>query len=63
MRQTNTTGRKEHIGKVVKQMHAYEHHRVKNGGHLSIRTAPDGRKYVWNPTKGFRRWVPDKVTT
>ena len=24
---------------------------------ISIRTAPDGRKYEWHPTKGFRRWV------
>lgn len=25
--------------------------------HLQIRTAPDGRKYEWHPTKGFRRWI------
>lgn len=24
---------------------------------ISVRTAPDGRKYEWHPTKGFRRWV------
>lgn len=24
---------------------------------VSTRTAPDGRKYEWHPTKGFRRWV------
>lgn len=24
---------------------------------ISIRTAPDGRKYEWHPTKGFRRWA------
>jgi hypothetical protein len=24
---------------------------------ISIRTAPDGRKYECHPTKGFRRWV------
>jgi len=27
---------------------------------ISIRTAPDGRKYEWHPTKGFRRWIPTK---
>jgi hypothetical protein len=25
--------------------------------HLQIRTTPDGRKYEWHPTKGFRRWI------
>lgn len=24
---------------------------------ISIRIAPDGRKYEWHPTKGFRRWA------
>lgn len=27
------------------------------GSRLSIRTAPDGRKFEWHPTKGFRRYV------
>jgi hypothetical protein len=29
----------------------------KPNSHLQIRTAPDGRKYEWHPTKGFRRWI------
>ena len=29
----------------------------KPNAHLQIRTAPDGRKYEWHSTKGFRRWI------
>jgi len=29
---------------------------------ISIRTTPDGRKYEFHPTKGFRKWVNNGPT-
>jgi hypothetical protein len=30
---------------------------VRPNKHIQIRTSPDGRKYEWHPTEGFRRWI------